>query len=371
MSAHGNMAPSRPPPAALSDNLFWRVYRACFSTLGNALLTLIALLITWWLASATVQWVFVSGVFGGDTRDACAAGGGMCWPFVAAKVQQWIYGRYPLELRWRVDLWLLLLAAAAAWLALPRLPCKKVVGWTVVLAYAPLSVLLLYGGFFGMPEVETPLWGGVMLTLVVAITGNIMSLPLAVPLALGRRANHMPVVKSLCVCFIEFIRGVPLITMLFMASVMLPLFLPEGATVDKLLRALLAVTIFQAAYLAEVVRGGLQALSGGQEEGAQSLGLSYWQTMRFIILPQALTISIPGIVNSYIALLKDTTLVLIIGLFDVLGMVQLTTKDPQWIAPTTVESGYLVVAAFFWVLCFGMSRYSRGLEQKLQAGKAH
>ena len=363
------MRPPRPPPPMLSDSLMWRLYRACFSSVGNTLLTLLTLLFIFFLVGGAVEWIFINGVFRGDSRDACAAGGGMCWPFVIDKLEQWIYGRYPEPLRWRVNIWFLLLAVAVLWLMLPRVPYKKFVGWATLFSYPLFSYLLLFGGA-GLTEVETPLWGGVMLTLIVAITGNIMSLPLAVLLALGRRADNMPVIKALCIFFIEFIRGVPLITMLFMASVMLPLFMPEGATADKLLRALIAVTLFQAAYLAEVVRGGLQALSTGQMEGARALGLNYWRMMRFIILPQALTISIPGIVNSYIALLKDTTLVLIIGLFDILGMVQLTTKDPHWIAPTTVESGYLVVALFFWLLCFSMSRYSRGLERTLKPGNS-
>lgn len=356
--------PDRPPPKNVDDRLITRVRATCFSSVGNSCLTLLSLLILWWLTSLLFGWAVADAVFTGEDRETCAAGGGMCWPFVFAKLNQWFYGSYPAAQRWRVDLTFLLLTAATLWLVLPRTPHKRWVGIGIVVAYPIVTYGLLYGGL-GLEVVETSLWGGVMLTMVIAITGNIMSLPLAVLLALGRRAKRLPVVRTLCIVFIEFIRGVPLITMLFMAAVMLPLFMPEGATVDKLMRALLAVTLFQAAYLAEVVRGGLQALSTGQEEGAQSLGLSYWPTMRLIILPQALKICIPGVVNSYIALFKDTTLVLIIGLFDILGMVQLTTKDPKWIAPTTVESGYLVVAIFFWILCFGLSRYSRNLERKL------
>ena len=360
---------ARPP--ALAGGAFAgasQFARACLSSPLNIVLTALSAALIYWLAVALYGWTIGNAVFVGDSREACAqTTAGVCWPFVNAKLSQWTYGRYPLEERWRVNLAFALLLFAVLWLVLPRLPRKRRVALLIVFAYPPVAYILLYGGL-GLPVVDTPLWGGVMLTLVIAITGNVLSLPLAAVLAMARRARKMPALAALASSFIEFIRGVPLITLLFMASVMLPLFLPEGATIDKLLRALLAVTLFQAAYLAEVIRGGLQALGDGQEEGAQSLGLAYWQTMRLIVMPQALVISIPGIVNSYIALLKDTTLVLIIGLFDVLGMVQLTTKDAKWIAPTSVDSGYFVVAVFFWALCFCLSRYSRGLEKKLGAG---
>ncbi len=357
----------RPPPRSQTGALA-RLRAAFFASPGGALLTVLSLAAMWFLFSATLRWAFSDAVFSGG-RDACAGGGGMCWPFVFAKAEQWVYGRYPESERWRPDLAFVVLAAGLAWLAFPQMPKKKTVGALFAAAYPVFAFVLLCGGMFGLPEVETPLWGGVMLTLVIAATGNAASLPLAVLLALGRRARGLPALRTLCAGFIEFVRGVPLITVLFMASVMLPLFLPEGATVNQLLRALIAVALFQAAYLAEVVRGGLQALPPGQEEGAKALGFSYWQTALLIVLPQALKTSIPGIVNSYIALLKDTTLVLIIGLFDVLGMVQLTTKDPEWIAPTTTDSGYFIVAAFFWIVCFLMSRYSRSLERKLSAGR--
>ena len=360
---------ARPPPHHVSGGAWSYLRTTFFATPLNALLTVLSLWLIWLLASGIISWVFINAVFTGSDRAACADSSGMCWPFVWAKLGQWFYGRYPLAERWRVDLYLLLLAAGTVYLLIPRAPRKRMVSLWLAIAAPVLAYVLLLGGVAGLAVVETQLWGGVMLTLVIAITGNLVSLPLAVALALGRRADKLPIIRLLCVCFIEFVRGVPLITFLFMASVMLPLFLPEGATIDKLARALVAVTLFQAAYLAEVVRGGLQALAHGQEEGAQALGLSYWPTMRLIVLPQSLKIAIPGIMNSYIALLKDTTLVLIIGLFDILGMVQLTTKDPNWIAPTTVTSGYFIVALFFWVCCFLMSRYSRSLERKLETSR--
>jgi len=218
-----------------------------------------------------------------------------------------------------------------------------------------------------LPYVETSKWGGLMLTLVIALTGIVASLPLGIVLALGRR-SHMPIIRTICIFFIEFWRGVPLITVLFMASVMFPLFLPEGVTFNQLLRALIGVALFSAAYMAEVVRGGLQAIPKGQYEAADALGLNYWKSMRLIILPQALKIVIPGIVNTFIGLFKDTTLVAIIGLFDILGMVQAGLTDANWLAPNVPYTGYVFAAFMFWIFCYGMSRYSQHMERKLDTG---
>jgi His/Glu/Gln/Arg/opine family amino acid ABC transporter permease subunit len=216
-----------------------------------------------------------------------------------------------------------------------------------------------------LPYIETPLWGGLFLTFVIGGVGIVASLPIGIVLALGRR-SRMPIVRALCVVFIELWRGVPLISVLFMASVMFPLFLPEGMNFDKLLRALIGVALFSSAYMAEVVRGGLQAIPKGQYEAAQALGLSYWKSMSLIIMPQALKLVIPGIVNTFIGLFKDTTLVLIIGLFDLLGMVQLAATNPDWLGFAT--EGYVFAALGFWVFCFGMSRYSQAIERKLHTG---
>ena len=220
-----------------------------------------------------------------------------------------------------------------------------------------------------LPEVETDLWGGLLVTLVVALVGIVASLPLGVVLALGRR-SQLPAVRLLSVVYIEFWRGVPLITVLFMSSVMLPLFLPDGVEFNKLLRALIGVALFSSAYMAEVVRGGLQAIPKGQYEGADSLGLGYWQKMRLIVMPQALTLVIPGIVNTFIGLFKDTVLVLIIGLFDLLGSIQTTFTDSSWSVPVTNPTGYLICAAIFFIFCFGMSRYSMFMERRLRRGHA-
>ena len=233
------------------------------------------------------------------------------------------------------------------------------------LDWAPNTKPLFQGLRSVLPFVETPLWGGMFLTLVIAITGIVASLPMGILLALGRRSD-MPIVRAICVAFIEFWRGIPLITVLFMSSVMFPLFMPEGLTFDKLLRALIGVALFSAAYMAEVVRGGLQAIPKGQFEGAQALGLSFWKTMALIIMPQALKLVIPGIVNTFIGLFKDTTLVLIIGLFDFLGMVQLAGTNPDWLGFS--HEGYVFAAFGFWIFCFSMSQYSQHLEKKLHTG---
>lgn len=223
-----------------------------------------------------------------------------------------------------------------------------------------VSFILIHGGL-GLEVVPTTKWGGLMLTMVVASVGIVVSFPIGIIFALGRQSN-MPIIKTISVLYIEFIRGVPLITLLFMSSVILPLFFPEGVTFDKLLRALIGVTLFQAAYLAEVVRGGLQAIPKGQYEAADSVGLSYWQAMGLVILPQALKISIPNIVGSFVALFKDTTLVLIIGLFDVLAMVTLTTSDPHWLGFET--EGYVFVTMIYWIICFTMSKYAQSVENR-------
>ncbi len=229
------------------------------------------------------------------------------------------------------------------------------------------GVVALCGIDFGLVHVETRQWGGLLVTLVIAIVGIVASLPIGILLALGRRSD-MPTVSLACTGFIEFWRGIPLITVLFMSSVMFPLFLPEGVNFDKLLRALIGVTLFSSAYMAEVIRGGLQAIPKGQFEGANALGLSYWQSMRLIILPQAIKHVIPGIVNSFIALFKDTTLVLIIGLFDLLGAVQNSFTDANWSTPVQSHTGYLFAGIIFWVFCFSMSQYSYFLERKLHTG---
>jgi len=350
-------------PATTVGPLGW-LRRNLFSSPSSTVLTLAALYLLWVSVPPFVHWAFIDADWIGTSREDCTSGGA-CWVFVATRLDQFMYGFYPEPEQWRVNLGLLLLVVLMMPLFVKGFRHKTVLGLGIVFGYPITAYALFYGGMFGLPEVETHRWGGLMLTLVLAVVGMVLSLPFGILLALGRR-SRMPVIRAACVAYIELWRGVPLITVLFMASVMLPLFLPEGVTLDKLLRAMIGIVLFQSAYMAEVVRGGLQAIPTGQYEAAESLGLGYWQSMGLIILPQALKLVIPGIVNTFIALFKDTTLVLIIGLFDLLGIVQQAFADPNWLG-YSVE-GYLFAGLVFWAFCFGMSRYSQALERELQRG---
>ncbi len=360
--------PERRPPAVEVGVLGW-VHHNLFATWPSTVLTLGALAVAAHIVWHTLDWALFSAVFTGSDGSACSKpGAGACWPFVAAKLDQFLYGRYPAAELWRVKLTYALGLAGLVPLMIPATPHKKWLATYLLLAFPVIACVLLTGGWLGLKPVPTDLWGGLLVTLVVACVGIAASFPLGILLALGRR-SHLPIVRNVSIGYIELVRGIPLITMLFMASVMLPLFLPAGVTFDKLLRALVGVTLFSAAYLAEVIRGGLQAIPRGQAEAADALGLSYWQKMGLIILPQALKLTIPGIVNSFIALFKDTSLVLIIGLFDLLGIVQQGVQaDAKWFAPQTAATGYVFAGLIFWAFCFGMSRYSAFLERRLSVG---
>ncbi len=346
-----------------------------FATPTDAAMTLASLLLLAWAVPQVLNWVFFSAVWVGADRTACltteqggqlpAGWSGACWPFVSGRIGQFMFGRYPFEERWRVVLTGAIFVALLAPLLIPKVPYKGLNAILFFGVFPFVAFFLLVGGAFGLPYVETPVWGGLMVTLVLSYVGIVVSLPLGIILALGRR-SQMPIVKLLSVIFIETVRGVPLVTVLFMASFMLPLFVPPGMSFDKLLRALIGVALFASAYMAEVIRGGLQAIPKGQYEGADSLGFSYWQKMSFIIMPQALKLVIPGIVNTFIGMFKDTTLVLIISMFDLLGVVkQNISGDPTWATPQTAKTGYVFAAAIFWIFCFGMSRYSMFMERRL------
>lgn len=483
-----------PPPANTTGLTGW-VLQNLFNSPLNALLTVVGVAFIAWIAWGIIDWAIIRAIFTGENREACVAGEangpdpGACWPYVWAKFHQFVYGFYPFDQRWRVNICFIVGGVALATMLIPSLPYKKWNALFLLVVYPLMTFVLLTGGnldlssstilgiagflllstlavpiaafgvedgitrnrlalmlagvamviwlvslFISMPQVsilgnfvsvsalavlalllaaavlslaheasmrdvsarsallgwvgsccailavilvmttdfglvpvETQQWGGLLVTLVVAITGIVASLPLGILLALGRR-SRMAVVRLFSVVFIEVWRGVPLITVLFMSSIMLPLFLPEGTNFDKLLRALVGTALFSAAYMAETVRGGLQAIPKGQYEAANALGLSYWRTMNLIVLPQALKIVIPGIVNSFISLFKDTTLVLIIGLFDLLGIVKASFADPKWVVPQTAATGFFVAALMFWVFCFAMSRYSLFIERRLQTG---
>jgi general L-amino acid transport system permease protein len=361
------MATEEAPPRSGFGPVAW-LQQNLFSSLGDTLLTLLGVLIIVVAVPPLLDWAFFSAVWEGENREVCVSPeAGACWAFIKAKFAQFIYGRYPIGERWRVDLVFLLLAGGLIPMAIPWAPRKGLNAIFLFAIFPVVAFILLVGGVLGLRHVETPLWGGLMVTLVVSYVGIVASLPLGILLALGRRSK-MPIVRTLCVAFIELWRGVPLITVLFMASVMLPLFLPPGVNFDKLLRALIGVALFSAAYMAEVVRGGLQAMPKGQYEAAQALGLGYWRMMRLVILPQALKIVIPGIVNTFIGLFKDTSLVYIIGLFDLLGIVRLNFADTNWASWQTPATGLVFAAFVFWIFCFGMSRYSQFMERRLATG---
>jgi general L-amino acid transport system permease protein len=507
-----SFAEPEPPPSRMAGPVAW-FHKNLFSTPLNSVVSIVAALFAGWMVWATIDWLILDATFVGDGREDClesAEGSvpGACWAFIDAKFGQFVYGRYPIDERWRVNIVFFLFAALLVPMAIPKVPFKKLNALLLLVAFPVISLVLLTGGDFdfsvatqmtlmgvlgavvvfslltsgmaetgsrpfrfavialavgvaigiiatllslmpfasriqplydvrsmipgvgagnpalplgplalgvtgalavvlslvslvasrmdpdtprvgasgvlgpagglviiyfaleldfGLEPVETSNWGGLLVTLVVAVTGIVASLPLGVLLALGRRSK-LPIVRWASIAFVELWRGVPLITVLFMASVMLPLFLPAGVNFDKLMRALIGVALFSSAYMAEVIRGGLQAVPRGQYEGAASVGLGYWQSMRLIVLPQALKIVIPGIVNSFISLFKDTSLVLIIGIFDLLGIVQQNFTDPNWASPVTPATGYIFAAFVFWIFCFGMSRYSMFMERRLNTG---
>lgn len=341
-----------------------------FSSLGNTIATLIAGVLAAKLIIGVFDWAIVRGVFTGADGSACAApDAGACWPFIKAKFGLFMVGRYPDAERWRVYMTYALALVGIVPLILTRVPGKKWFALYLALVFPIAAYWLLTGGAFGLPVVKTSLWGGLLVTLVVATTGIAASFPLGILLALGRR-SELPIVRWFSTGYIEIIRGVPLITVLFMASVMLPLFLPPDVTFDKLLRALVGVALFSAAYLAEVIRGGLQAIPRGQFEAADALGLSYPKKMGLVVLPQAIKLVIPGLVNSFISLFKDTSLVMIIGLFDLLGIVQQSVQsDTKWFSPQTAITGYVFAGVLFWAFSFAMSRYSARLEHDLDTGR--
>ena len=338
-----------------------------FSSWPNAIATLAIVWLAWKFAVPFFDWALVQAIWVAPDSQVCrdAKGTGACWALIHEKHRFMLFGTYPFELQWRPLLAILILLALYVASALRACWRPWLVGaWLVGLAAIGI---LMWGGVLGLRYVENERWGGLALTLLLATFGIAFAFPLSILLALGRR-SEMPVLRLLCVVYIELIRGVPLISLLFMAAVMLPLFLPEGMSIDKLLRAQIAMILFAAAYLAEVVRGGLQAVPRGQFEAAQALGLSYWRMTALVVLPQALRISIPPLVNTFIGFFKDTSLVLIIGLFDLLTTVKISIGEPMWVG-FGIEA-YIFVSAVYFVFCYAMSRYSQNLEHELARGAA-
>jgi general L-amino acid transport system permease protein len=350
----------RPPPATAGPIDWLRAN--LFNSIPNTILTLAALYLLAVTIPPVIRWAAVDAIWHAESGRACR-GDGACWAFIAEKGRFILFGRFPYEEHWRP------LFAVVIFIGLVLASCDRRL-WgrrLAILWFAGLVAVgvLMRGGILGMSYVEPELWNGLPLTLILSVVGMIFAFPLAILLALGRR-SRLPAVRGICVGYIELVRGVPLITVLFMASVMLPLFLPTGVTIDKLLRAQVAFILFAAAYLAEIVRGGLQAIPRGQYEAAEALGLGYWRRTRLIVLPQALAMVIPPLVNSFIGGFKNTSLVIIIGLFDFLGAANAALTDANW-QGFYIEA-YVFTAAIYWTFCFFMSRYSQMLEREFNKG---
>jgi general L-amino acid transport system permease protein len=364
---------AEPPPAvraggavAIGSRLLNRPFNAALTAVSAVLVVLVL-----WPAA---RFLFVDAIWDGASRVDCLSetvghAVGACWPFIKAKFPQLMYGFYPESERWRVNVTYAVGVILLVPRLIPRIPYKGMNAILFLGVFPILAFCLLVGNVFGLPHVETRSWGGLLITLVISFTGIILSLPLGILLALGRRSG-LPFIRTLSILFIELWRGVPLITVLFFATYMLPFFLPEEWRIDPLLRVLIGVVLFAGAYMAEVVRGGLQAIPRGQFEAAMALGLGYWRMMALVILPQALRVVIPGIVNSFIALFKDTSLVLIVAIFDLLGQLRAAFADPTWATPATLFTGFAFAGAIYFLISFGMSRYALFMERRLSSGQA-
>ena len=330
----------------------------------NAILTLLIIFTIIKSTPPILSWFIIDANISGDTKEACT-GSGACWTYIKIWLRRFVYGMYPNDLQWRINISFILLIALAfvGYFATEKL--KKFLTLYYVVIYPIMAFILIYylisGGSFGLMWVETGAWGGLSLTFIVSFFCLIFCFPLGMFLALGRRST-LPTLRYVSVGFIEFWRGVPLITVLFMSSVMFPMFLPEDFFMDKLVRVIIAISLFEAAYVAEVIRGGLQALPRGQYDAAKSLGMGYWKMHIFVILPQALKLVIPGIANTFLALVKDTPLIFVVGLLELVGMLNLAKTNPKWLG--FAMEGYVFAAIIFWIICYAMSRYSQNLELK-------
>ena len=365
MAANFVAIEARPAPIRTEGLLPW-VRKNLFGNLPSAVVTLGMLGLLLWLLPKLFGWAVLHAVVAPNSDQCQAARGvGACWGVITEKYRLIIFGRYPFDQQWRPEVATIMLVALLMascmrafwkpWLALL---------WGVVLG---VFFALMKGGVLGLLPVETDRWGGLPLTIMLATLSIAFAFPLSVAVALGRRST-MPAIKTICVLYVELIRGVPLISVLFMASFMFPLFMPPGTSIDVLLRVLVGITLFAAAYMAEIVRGGLQAIPKGQQEAADTLGLSYWQAQRKIILPQALALVVPGVMNNFISIFKDTSLVTIVSLYELTGAMGLAlNSDSNW-RPFKIEA-YLFIAAIYFAFCFSMSRYSLWIEKQLSLSK--
>jgi len=335
----------------------------------NAILSVMIILLIIFAFPPLLNWLIFDANIVGDTKEACS-GSGACWVYIKVWFNRFMYGMYPNAEQWRINVtFVAVLAFMAAGFVFPT-KLRNYLSFYYTILLPIISFILIYylisGGSFGLEWVETGAWGGLSLTFIVSFFSLIFCFPLGMMLALGRRSD-LPVVKYSSLSFIEFWRGVPLITVLFMSAVMFPMFLPDGTYVDKLIRVVVAITLFEAAYTAEVIRGGLQALPRGQYDAAKSLGMGYWRMHIFVILPQALKLVIPGIANTFLALIKDTPLIFVVGLLEVVGMLNLAKTNPKWLGFSM--EGYVFAGILFWIICFSMSKYSQNLELKYKTDR--
>ena len=356
----------RPSPVRTTGFVAWS-RRNLFSGIGNTLTTLFVLALGIYALPGILQWGVVQAVFAPDASACQAARGtGACWGVVAEKYRLILLGRYPFEEHWRPVLATSLMLAGLV-VSCIRMFWKPwlAIMWVLIMA---LFFALMGGGVLGLSPVRTDLWGGLPLTVLLATVSIFLAFPLSIVVALGRR-SHLPAIRSVCVVYIELIRGVPLISVLFMASFMFPLFMPQGVSIDVLTRVVVGITLFAAAYMAEIIRGGLQAIPKGQLEAADTLGLSYWQTQRKVVLPQALAMVVPSIMNNFISIFKDTSLVTIVSMYELTGALSLAlNSDVEW-RPFKIEA-YLFITLVYFAFCFAMSRYSLWVEKQLSTSKA-
>ena len=343
----------------------WR--QRLFATPAAAIVTLLIAALIAWVAVPLIRWALIDASWSGTTRNDCTAGGA-CWVFIRMRFGQFMYGLYPAEERWRANLTgiIFALGIASVFLAPARHRLKLAIAALVILP--PLGIALLSGGIFGLRYIETREWGGLMLTLFISVYASLIAIPLGILLALGRQ-SELKIVKLVSVLFIEFWRGVPIIAVIFLASLLLPLILPGGVGIDRLARAVIGLGLVIAAYMAEAVRGGLQALPKGQREAATALGLRYWSSTGLIVLPQALRISLPAMTNEFIALIKNTTLVLVVSILDLLGIAQASLADPNWVGMNM--EAYAFSGTIYWLICFALSRWSRSLETRSSRRLGH
>ena len=336
----------------------------------NAGLTLAIIFLTLIAIPPSLNWMVFDANISGNTKEACVASEGACWTYIKVWLRRFMYGMYPNEFHWRINTAFLILISFAFIGFFAKGKLKNYLTFYYAIIYPIIAFLIIYflisGGSFGLEWVETNAWGGLSLTFIVSFFGLIFCFPLGMIFALGRRSD-LPIIRYISIGYIEFWRGVPLITVLFMSSVMFPMFLPAGTFVDKIVRVIAAIVLFEAAYVAEVIRGGLQALPRGQYDAAKSLGMGYWKMQIFVILPQALKLVIPGIANTFLALVKDTPLIFVVGLSEVVGMLQMAKTNPKWLG--YAMEGYIFASILFWAICYAMSRYSQYLELKYKTDR--